>query len=92
MAKHYVYILLSESRSRTYVGHSDNFDRRFAQHNAGKVRSTKGFRPWRVLHIELYFSLAEAKSRELWYKTRAGREHIAVIIRDLGLLLVTIAW
>jgi putative endonuclease len=44
-----VYVLLSESGGRTYVGIGRNPERRLAQHNGhlpGGARSTRAGRPW----------------------------------------------
>ena len=69
----WVYILKSMVADRTYVGQTEDFDARFALHQAGQVRSTAPWRPWEVLHTECFSTRAEALRREKWYKSRAGR-------------------
>src|SRR5437762_13231235 len=55
--KYYVYVLESENNSkRTYVGYTNNLQRRIRQHNgdlkSGGARYTKYNRPWKyVCHI-----------------------------------------
>ena len=75
-----VYILLSKTHNRTYVGQTQDLASRVARHNSGRVRSTKAFVPWRVIHFECYTSRGEAVKREAWYKTVSGRKQIAVLI------------
>ncbi len=41
--------------------------------------ATKFFRPWKVIYMEPVSSLAEAKSREKYWKSRAGRNNIKKI-------------
>ena len=71
-----VYILQSLKDNRTYVGCTDNFDRRFQQHNSGKVKSTKYRVPFKLLFKEGFENVKEAKNRELWWKSGAGRRKL----------------
>ena len=57
----YVYILLNEKRDRTYTGVSDDVDKRLAEHNAGRVKSSCPYRPYRIIHVEPFTTLKEAK-------------------------------
>jgi predicted GIY-YIG superfamily endonuclease len=41
----YVYILKSEKKRWYYVGSTNRLKERVAEHNDGKVSSTKGFKP-----------------------------------------------
>lgn len=80
----YVYVLgtISNGRHLTYVGWTNNIEKRLAQHNAGKgARSTRG-RVWVLLHSERFDTRQEAMSRE-WYlkRDRAFRKALA---RGLG--------
>ena len=60
----FVYVLQSIPTGRFYIGQTDRLISRFDQHMAGKVRSTKAYRPWRMLYIETYSTRAEAIKRE----------------------------
>ncbi len=73
IAMFYVYVLLSEQTGRTYVGSTDDVDRRFHQHNAGYSLSTRHGRPWRLLHVESFKTRSEAVRKERYYKTGKGR-------------------
>ena len=43
----YVYILRSKKQKRqTYIGTTDNLERRLEEHNAGKQPHTKRYAPW----------------------------------------------
>lgn len=71
-----LYVLRSLKDNRTYVGSSDNFDRRFKQHNSCRVKSTKHRIPFEVLFTEEFETIQEAKKRELYYKSGAGRRKL----------------
>ncbi|MDP3880662.1 MAG: GIY-YIG nuclease family protein [bacterium] len=61
---HYVYLLKSEVKNKHYVGIAKNVKKRLLEHNAGKVRSTKPYIPYRCLYLEGYASVEDAKIRE----------------------------
>jgi len=75
-------VLVSEDGRRTYTGHTSNVERRVREHNAGEVRSSKGFRPYKILKIEAFLTLKEAKAKELYYKNFRGREKIKRFIEE----------
>ena len=80
----FVYLLGSESNNRvvTYVGWTNDLDKRIAKHNAGTgARSTRG-RAWVLLHVETFASRNEAMSRE-WHlkRDRAFRKKAADTLR-----------
>ena len=62
-----------------YKGSTDNLDKRILEHNQGKVKSTKGWRPWTLVHLEIFNSREEAYNREKQLKTGAGREFLKSI-------------
>lgn len=76
MKKFFAYVLKSEMDGRLYKGSSDNIGRRVKEHNAGKMKSTKGFRPWKLAYIEEFDTFKEARDREKYFKTGSGREFI----------------
>lgn len=71
-----LYVLQSLKDRRTYVGSTDNFERRLAQHQSGKVISTKHRIPFKILITEEFETLQEARKRELYYKSGAGRRKL----------------
>ncbi|WP_424671387.1 GIY-YIG nuclease family protein [Candidatus Binatus sp.] len=75
----FVYVLGSSGPDgcRTYVGWTNDLDRRLAQHNAGKgARSTRG-RVWFLLYAERHASREQAMSREWRLKRdRAFRKRL----------------
>jgi len=68
-----VYILQSLKDKKTYTGYTSNLENRLVYHNSGRVKATKYRRPLKVLFAEDFNTAKEAKSRELWWKSKSGR-------------------
>ena len=61
-----VYLLISKTKNRlvTYVGYTNNMERRIKLHNTSKgAKYTKG-KKWFIFHKEIYSNKSEAMSRE----------------------------
>ena len=73
MAKYTVYLLQSLSRpSQFYVGVTHDLAARLKKHNQGSSRSTKPYRPWKVIYQEKYRNKKEAYKREYYLKKPQG--------------------
>ena len=72
----YVYAIKSETRNYTYIGLSENVTRRLGEHNSGKNKTTKPYRPFRLVLTEQFETRAEARKREKYLKSGVGREYI----------------
>ena len=73
---HHVYILLNEAKTRTYTGVADDVDKRLGEHNAGRVKSSSPYRPYKVIYIESFKTLSEARQKEKFYKSTTGRRRL----------------
>ena len=73
-----VYVIFSKKTTKLYTGSSrkDTADIRLAAHNAGKTKSTKSGRPWQIVHTEVIQNYTEARKREFFLKSGAGRKQI----------------
>ena|SRR6516162_8589344 len=81
-----VYVLRSKVTQRYYVGHSKNSWKRLHDHNDGKVRSTKAYRPWEIIYTECYDTKNEAFKREREIKSYKGGEAFKKLIKSEGCL------
>jgi putative endonuclease len=69
---YFAYILKSLSHGTYYYGSTINLESRLNDHNSGKVKYTKGRRPW-ILHFwEEFDTRSEAFRRERFFKTIDG--------------------
>ncbi|MGM5469071.1 GIY-YIG nuclease family protein [Flavobacteriaceae bacterium LMO-SS05] len=71
---YFAYVIYSVDFDRYYVGISLDVEYRLTEHNKGKTKSTKAFRPWKIIHIEEYESRQLARTREVYLKSAAGRK------------------
>ena len=76
----FAYVLQSTVAKRRYIGSSADVVQREGQHNAGLCKSTRPWRPWKVVHQEAFESRAEAMRRERYLKTGRGREELERIL------------
>lgn len=74
---HYVYILQSGvDEDRFYTGLTDNLRERLQNHNAGRVRHTAKWKPWR---LKSYIALSDrmrAAEFERYLKSASGRAFV----------------
>ncbi|MDD3102147.1 MAG: GIY-YIG nuclease family protein [Patescibacteria group bacterium] len=68
----YVYILKSIKDKKSYIGYTDDLQRRFQEHNQGLVESTKPRIPFKLVYYEAYSSKKDAKHRENMLKKYSG--------------------
>ncbi|MBK8290721.1 MAG: GIY-YIG nuclease family protein [Flammeovirgaceae bacterium] len=69
-----------------YVGITNNLNRRIKEHNLGKNRYTKAFMPWRVVYTEYLPDYANARNREKYFKSHAGKKFLRTRLKDAGSL------
>jgi putative endonuclease len=72
----YTYILLSEVDGTHYYGHTSDLIERLKTHNLGKVRYTKGRRPWKIIYSEPFDTKSEACKREIFFKSIEGYRYL----------------
>ncbi|MFZ6012987.1 MAG: GIY-YIG nuclease family protein [Bacteroidota bacterium] len=72
----YVYVIRSTIDGRFYVGMTADVENRLSEHNGGRTKSTKGFRPWVLVFVEEFPSRVEARKREKYLKGGSGKEYI----------------
>jgi putative endonuclease len=67
----YVYVIRSNKDNKLYIGCTNNLKRRFAEHNSGQSKATKGRRPFELVYYEAYKAKQDAVHREKMLKLRA---------------------
>lgn len=73
---YFVYAIKSLKDGRIYVGLSLNPERRLLEHNKGETRSTKGYRPWKLVFVEYCGNRENARQREKILKSGYGKEFL----------------
>ena len=77
---YYVYVLFSQKHDRLYIGYTSDLKSRFQQHNAGKSKATKPFRPYQLIFYEAFAERKDAKAREVYLKSGWGRKSLKKLI------------
>ena len=72
----YVYAIKSLLKNYIYVGMTEDLERRLKEHNAGKTRSTKAYRPFKIIFSEIQPDSVEARKREKFLKSGIGKEFL----------------
>jgi len=76
MKEYFVYAIQSISDNRIYVGISENPEKRFLEHNRGWTKSTKTYRPWKLIFKKVCASRFEAREEEKRLKSGFGKEFL----------------
>lgn len=77
-----VYVLFSEKDKLLYVGYTTDIERRLNQHHSGQSKSTAPRRPLRLIFAEQYLLEADARKREMYFKTSMGRKAIKLMLAE----------
>ncbi|MFN0255022.1 GIY-YIG nuclease family protein [Pedobacter ureilyticus] len=72
----YIYAIKSEADGRIYVGFSADVEKRLKEYNAGKTKSTKGYKPWVLIYTEQVAGRIAARNKEKYYKSGIGKEFL----------------
>jgi len=72
MIMYYAYILKSLKDGGYYYGSTNDLKERLRNHNSGKVRYTKGHKPYVLHYKESFNTRREAMAREKFFKSIDG--------------------
>ncbi len=73
---YFVYWLISEDGSKTYVGFTSDLQKRIEYHSSKKVKTTKSFGNFSVDILEEVEDIKQARAREKYWKSGAGRKKL----------------
>jgi len=71
----YVYVLKSLKDGMFYTGYTNDLNKRFSEHNSGKVLNTKKRIPINLVCWEGCLNQQDAATREKYLKTAWGEIH-----------------
>ncbi|MFZ1371935.1 MAG: GIY-YIG nuclease family protein [Ferruginibacter sp.] len=79
-----VYVLYSKNYDKIYIGFTSNLEQRLLSHNElSKKGWTIKFRPWQLVHTEVFKIKSDAMNREKQLKTATGRNFIWTLIKAM---------
>ena len=70
----YVYIIESVNHGKFYIGQTSNLDERLNSHNQGNNKSTKPYKPWKVIFHKSFQTRSESMAVEKKLKALKKRE------------------
>ncbi len=73
---YFVYAIKSVNRNYIYAGLTNDIERRVAEHNAGKNKTTKPYRPFKLIYSESFSTRVEARKKEKYLKSGIGKEYL----------------
>jgi len=76
----YVYVLQCGD-GNFYTGYTTNIDERIKRHQNREVFATKGRQPVNLIFYEAFIDQQDAKRREGYLKTTAGKRAIKLMLR-----------
>jgi putative endonuclease len=76
-----VYVLFSEKDNLLYIGFTKNLENRLMNHHSGGTTSTTHRRPLKLIFTEFYLFEQDARNRELYFKTSAGKRALNLMLR-----------
>jgi len=77
----YIVYVLQDNKGKYYKGFTNNLARRFSEHKNGHTKSTKNMCDLKIVYTEEYETLSGARSREVYFKTAAGRRFLKTNMR-----------
>ncbi len=79
---YFVYVIRSYERNYNYIGLTNNLKRRFGEHNEGKNKTTKPYKPFKLVLSEMFETRTQAREREKYLKSGIGRDYIKKILAN----------
>ena len=78
-----VYVLQDDS-GKLRKGLTNNLKRRLWEHKSGKTRTTARMKNVKIIYSEEFEDKTEARKRELYFKTAAGRRYLKNALSTRG--------
>lgn len=69
-------MIKSTKKNWYYIGSTKDLKNRFSEHNRGAVKSTKPYRPFKLIYYESYTTFSLARKREIELKKKGQQKEI----------------
>jgi len=74
-----VYAIKSLKRDYIYVGMTKDLSARIKRHDRGYERTTKPYRPFKLIYREKFPDRKEARKKEKYLKSGIGKEYLKTL-------------
>ncbi|MEO5646495.1 MAG: GIY-YIG nuclease family protein [Candidatus Paceibacterota bacterium] len=78
----YTVYVLQDDKGNFYKGFTNDLARRFSEHVTGQTKTTRKMSGLKIVYTEEYETLQEARTREVYFKTSAGRRFLKEKLRS----------
>jgi putative endonuclease len=78
----YIVYVLQDEHGKFYKGFTNDLARRFSEHVSGQTKTTRKMEGLKIVYTEEYQTLREARAREVYFKTAAGRKFLKNALRS----------
>jgi putative endonuclease len=72
----YVCAISSQIKKYIYVGLISDLQKRVQQHNKGKEKTTRPYRPFKLKFSEVFSTRGDARKREIYLKSGIEKEFL----------------
>ena len=72
----YTVYVLKDANGKFYKGVTNDLQRRLKEHCRGKTKTTRSMKNIKVVYTEKFNDFKEARAREVYFKTAAGRRFL----------------
>ena len=76
----YTVYVLKDSEGKLYKGVTNNLERRLREHRSGHTQTTSHMVELMVAYTEKFDNFVDARKRELYFKSAAGRRFLAKVL------------
>ena len=75
----FVYAIKSKIRNYIYVGLTKDLNERINRHNNGREKTTKPYKPFKLIYFERFRTRIEARKKKKYLKSGIGKEFLKEI-------------
>jgi len=72
----YTVYVLQDENGKFYKGFTNDLSRRLAEHKSGHTKTTRKMKNILIVYTEIFDNLQDARKRELYLKSSAGRRFL----------------
>lgn len=72
----YTVYVLQDEKGKLYKGMTNSIERRIKEHKSGHTITTSKMKNLKIIYTESYDGIDDARRRELYLKTAAGRRFL----------------
>ncbi len=78
-----IYWIINENFTKTYIGFTNDIKLRIHYHKSNKVRTSENFGKFRIFALEKVNALEDARNREKYWKSCAGRKKLKIYFKKI---------